>query len=222
MVTGVTDTSSTKQNTAAGNTTQSLTTNKDLFLKLLVAQLKNQDPLNTSDPDKFTQQLTQFGQLEQLQNLNTSFGSLKTQQLSIDKSQAVSYIGKRVDVPGDKIFISPEQEANLGFVLDKDASNVTIDVVNSNNQVVRTVDLTNVNKGSNFVPFDKKDRFGNALTSGAYTYRVKSFDSHGNTTNVPTLVRGIVSQVDFSGDEILVKVNGLNMPASQVKAVYGV
>lgn len=222
MVTGITDSSSTNRSTTSGNITNSLTTSKDQFLKLLVAQLKNQDPLNTSDPEKFTEQLTQFGQLEQLQNLNTAFDSLKSQQISLDKSQAVSYIGKQVDVPGNKVLLSPDQTASLGFVLEKDASNVSIDILNNNNQVVRTLELANMNKGSNFVTYDKKDRFGNNLPSGTYTYRVKSFDSHGNTTNVSTLVRGVVSQVDFSGEEVLVKVNGLNLPASQVKAVYGV
>ena len=218
MLPGVTDSPPSKT-ASIGTVSDRLGSSKDQFLKLLVAQLKNQDPLNTSDPDKFTQQLTQFSQLEQLQNLNTSFKSLKDQQHSMDKSQAVSYIGKQVVVPGNKIFISPDQEANIGFQLSQ-PGNVSVDIINGNAQTVRSVDINNLDAGSTFVPFDKKDRFGNDLPTGNYTYRVRSSDARGNTTNIQALVRGIVNQVDFSEDDILVKVNGLNIPASQVTAVY--
>ncbi|QQR81125.1 MAG: hypothetical protein IPJ69_03020 [Deltaproteobacteria bacterium] len=219
MISGVSD-SSTATPQSTGNVSDRLTTNKDQFIKLLVAQLKNQDPLNTSDPDKFTQQLTQFSQLEQLYNINDSFKGLKDQQHSMDKSQAVSFIGKTVDVPGNKMFISPDQPAKVGFHLDAPADNISIDVVNGSNQIVRSMDVSNVDSGSTFLDFDKKDRFGNALPQGNYTYRVRSIDGSGNTTNVQPMVRGIVNQVDFSGDSILVKVNGLNIPASEVTAVY--
>ncbi len=218
MVTSISDTSSTPRSTS--KVSDKLATNKDQFIKLLVAQLKNQDPLNTSDPDKFTQQLTQFSQLEQLYNINDSFKGLAQQQRSMDKSQAVSYIGKTVDVPGNKIFVAPDQAAKVGFHLDAPLSNVTIDIINSRNQTVRSLDLQNVDSGSTFLDFDKKDRFGNALPQGNYTYRVRSTDRNGNTTNLQAMIRGVVSQVDFSGDEILVKVNGTNIPADRVTAVY--
>jgi flagellar basal-body rod modification protein FlgD len=59
---------------------------KDDFLMLLVTQLKNQDPLNPVDDKEFLAQLAQFSALEQMQNLNESFNSVK----------AIALIGKNV------------------------------------------------------------------------------------------------------------------------------
>ena len=59
---------------------------KDDFLKLLVAQLKNQDPSNAQDMESMTQQMTQFSMLEQLTNLSAA----------TERNQAVDLLGKKV------------------------------------------------------------------------------------------------------------------------------
>jgi len=50
---------------------------KDTFLKLLVAQIKNQNPLNPTDSVQFLGQLTQYSELEQLMNINANIKTLK-------------------------------------------------------------------------------------------------------------------------------------------------
>ncbi|EGD52906.1 flagellar hook assembly protein FlgD [Thermoanaerobacter thermohydrosulfuricus] len=59
---------------------------KDDFLKLLVTQLKNQDPLNPMDDREFIAQLAQFSTLEQMQNMNSSFNAVR----------AINLIGKNI------------------------------------------------------------------------------------------------------------------------------
>jgi flagellar basal-body rod modification protein FlgD len=58
--------------------TQDQLTSKDTFLKLLVAQMKNQDPLSPSDPTQFVGQLTQYSELEQLMQINSGVEKLAT------------------------------------------------------------------------------------------------------------------------------------------------
>ena len=66
---------------------------KDDFLKLLVAQLKNQDPSNAQDMESMTQQMTQFSMLEQLTNLSEA---TETSNISLARTHAVELLGKKV------------------------------------------------------------------------------------------------------------------------------
>ena len=65
---------------------------KDAFLRLLIAQLQNQDPLNPMDDREFIAQMAQFSALEQMTNLNKTIENMA----SLDKYSAVSYVGKTV------------------------------------------------------------------------------------------------------------------------------
>ena len=95
---------------AAGAATTTATTastrnviGKDEFLKMLIAQLKHQDPMNPMDGTAFTAQLAQFSSLEQLQNINTQLTSFTRQQQSLGNTQAVNLIGREVLAKGDTI-----------------------------------------------------------------------------------------------------------------------
>ena len=66
---------------------------KEDFLKLLVAQLKNQDPSNAQDMESMTQQMTQFSMLEQLTNMNEA---AQTSNVSLARNHAVELLGKTV------------------------------------------------------------------------------------------------------------------------------
>jgi len=83
---------------AAGTqtTNQSASLGKDDFLKLMVAQMANMDPMSQSsgDPSQSMQQMTQFSILEQLTNLNTAQTALSTNE---KQSQAIALLGKTVD-----------------------------------------------------------------------------------------------------------------------------
>ena len=75
---------------------QNKTIGKDEFFKMLVAQLKNQDPLNPQDGSAFAAQLAQFSSLEQLSNLNTALTSQNLNMSNLLNAQSVSLIGKEV------------------------------------------------------------------------------------------------------------------------------
>ena len=81
-------------------------TNKDLFLKLLVAQMSNQDPLNPQDPTQYVTQLAQFSSLEQMQNLNEGkeylVGLTNGVLVNSAMSTASALIGKRIEAYAPK------------------------------------------------------------------------------------------------------------------------
>ena len=108
---------------AAGAATTTTTTastknvmGKDEFLKMLVAQLKHQDPMNPMDGTAFTAQLAQFSSLEQLQNINTQLTSFTQQQQSLGNAQAVNLIGKQVLAKGDAVSVDGNP-VTLGYNL---------------------------------------------------------------------------------------------------------
>ena len=65
---------------------------KDAFLKLLIAELSNQDPLNPMSDREFIAQMAQFSSLEQMTNLNKTLESMA----KLDTYSAVNYVGKTV------------------------------------------------------------------------------------------------------------------------------
>ena len=86
--------------TSTSATSGSSTLGKDDFLKLLIVQLRNQDPLNPTEGTEFAAQLAQFSSVEQLTNINSTLTeSLATNKLltqSIGNSLATTMIGKTV------------------------------------------------------------------------------------------------------------------------------
>ena len=76
---------------------------KDEFLKLMMAQLAQQDPTAPSDSNAFVAQLAQFTSLEQMQNVNSTLESLLIGQASQNNSGAVGLVGKDVLYKTDKI-----------------------------------------------------------------------------------------------------------------------
>ncbi|MCL2669799.1 MAG: hypothetical protein FWE89_03850 [Syntrophaceae bacterium] len=95
--TGLDNAASTKASSTASTSSSSTSTlGKDEFLKLLVAQLKNQDPLNPTDSTTFTSQLAEFSSLEQLTNLNTELKNQSLNQMTLGYAQSASMIGKEV------------------------------------------------------------------------------------------------------------------------------
>ncbi len=99
---------------AGGTATKSSTSlSKDDFLKILMTQLKYQDPMSPTDPGEFMSQLSQLTQVEQLQNMATSLDDLKSIAEQGSASQWLSTIGKRISVDdrvvslGDQIGITP-------------------------------------------------------------------------------------------------------------------
>ena len=121
MVDPITSTST----TSTQQTTGKSSLGKDDFMKLMISQLQNQDPLNPMDGTAFSAQLAQFSSLEQLTNLNTymkqSLDANATLTQSINNTLITGLIGKGVKLSGGDLKVNGQDSITLGYNLPTEA-----------------------------------------------------------------------------------------------------
>lgn len=171
---------------------------KESFLKLLVTQLSNQDPLSPAEPTEFLGQLAQFTSLEQLVNVNEGLNILAISQTAATSAEMVSFVGREVTFSGTGMVLDNNGDAReIEFDLSGPAKDVTVQVIDGQGKVVRNMDMGSLSAGSQIAEFDGHDDDGNDLPAGSYSIRISAFDEDGATVDVSTLSTGIVSGVTF-------------------------
>jgi len=170
---------------------------KEDFLSLLVAQMKNQDPLNPDDPTQFTAQLAQFSQLEQLFNLNGSMEGLVSSYENANKLTALGTIGKEVSFQSDTIAFDG-QPVTLGYKLDEKAAEVSISL-KKGTTTVAVLKGDQLDKGTHYLSWDGLDSKGDAADPGEYSIVVEAKDYQGGDLQVDSIVRSIVTGADLDG-----------------------
>ncbi len=190
-----TTTSTTSFSTLTGNTL-----GKEDFLKLLVAQLQNQDPLNPQDATEFTSQMAQFSSLEQLIGINDGMAGLSSQSGEVEKLSALTLIGKDVvaESAGFTLGGSGTLDGQIGYRLDDAASEVDVTILNASGRVVATLPSHSAAAGENFLDWNGLGSDGQALAAGQYYMAINAVDSEGNSLGVTPLVSGTISGVDFA------------------------
>ena len=111
---------------------------KDAFMKMMLAQMKNQDPTNPTPSHEMAAQLAQFSSLEQLSNINTGIEGLKTSQAPAANYQALAFIGKKVSGDGSVVTrVKGDTKHDISFELMGDAQKAKITVKDAAGTVVR-------------------------------------------------------------------------------------
>ncbi len=194
---------------------------KDSFMKLLVTQLSNQDPMAPSDPTQFVSQLAEFTSLEQLVGLNEGLNILAMTQAAATSAQMVSYVGKEVTINDSSMYITGDDEqVGMSFELPDRATSVEITVTNSSGEVVRTIDLGARMGGPVNASFDGKDDHGQPLPPGTYSYEVNAIGPDGEPMEVQERSTGFVESVVFeNGYPELMLSDGRKVPLGQVLKV---
>lgn len=196
---------------------------KDAFLKLLVAQLRNQNPLNPLQGTDFIAQTAQFTSLEQLQQINASLAQLAASStsgnsVSLDAALASNYLGKVVTANGTIVELGGGSPATLRYNLPVDAT-VAIQVSDLQGNPVRTLQLGLQPAGRGKILFDGLDDDGRTLPPGRYLYKVAATDAFGGSVAGAGTAVGQVTALSFEGTEPLLTVDGGLIPLSAVSRV---
>nr|NIP99278.1 flagellar hook assembly protein FlgD [Nitrospinaceae bacterium]NIR53460.1 flagellar hook assembly protein FlgD [Nitrospinaceae bacterium]NIS83863.1 flagellar hook assembly protein FlgD [Nitrospinaceae bacterium]NIT80656.1 flagellar hook assembly protein FlgD [Nitrospinaceae bacterium]NIU42982.1 flagellar hook assembly protein FlgD [Nitrospinaceae bacterium] len=172
------------------------TLGKEEFLRLLVAQLSAQDPLNPMDSREFSAELAQFSALEQMTNVNKTLEDLVKAQQAMGNSSMISLIGKKVDVPGNRFNYAAGGTENLTYSLDAEAASAQIEIYNSAGTLVKTLSGPGA-EGSNLTVWNGTDNQGKPVNSGVFTFKVIATDGKGKSVNSQTFTTGLVTDVLF-------------------------
>ncbi len=193
---------------------------KDDFLKMLLTQLKYQDPLNPMQGAEFSAQLAQFSSVEQLANINkTLLDSIDGNYLlstSINNTLAATVIGRDVKAYGNQVYWSGDGQIPLSFELHGEASTVTVEVLDANGKVVRQLDLDDPGKGLHEVVWDGKNQDGDSLPEGVYTFRVEAKDEEGGDVAATTFTSGTITGVRYTNRGAVLMLGKIEIALSDV------
>jgi flagellar basal-body rod modification protein FlgD len=206
------------QNAAATTLTQKTVTQDD-FLKLLIAQLQNQDPLQPMDNQQFAAQLATFNSLGQLIEINNKLGALQTGQGAASQYNAASLIGKEISSAGNEINLVSDSPATIAYQLGANAARVVINVFNGAGALVRRIDAGARAAGDQTVAWDGKDNAGKSLAAGEYGFTINAVDLAGKPVAASGKIQGVVTGVKLDGAEPVLEVGVLEVPLSAVSAV---
>jgi flagellar basal-body rod modification protein FlgD len=185
----------------------------DRFLKLLVAQMQNQDPLNPLDNAQVTSQMAQINTVSGIAQLNQTVQGLNTQFVQMQALQGAALVGRDVIVPGNKLDIA-DGVGQGGFELTSPADAVKVEVLNAGGHVIDTLQLGAETAGRHSFGWDASK----AGTDTNLTFRVTA-TSGAATLSSTALMRDKVTAVSTSGDTLMLELERSgSTPYASIKA----
>lgn len=198
--TNAVDTSTTK-------TTDSVQADQDKFMKLLVTQLQNQDPLNPMDNAAMTSQLAQLSTVTGINKVNSTLESLRTDIANTQSATAIGLIGKGILVEGKGIELNSSTDEDgkttsssvFGIDLPSDAQLVNIEIKDSSGKTVRNMSMTNAEAGTYPITWDGTTDAKTTAAAGSYTFTVTASNAGSTVTATPLQLAAVASVSTGSG-----------------------
>ena len=196
-------------NTAAPQTRKTDQLGQEDFLKLLVAQMKNQDPSNPVENGEFLGQIAQFSMVSGIDDLGTSFDGIASSLFSTQAMQASQLVGKDVLVESDTATLTSGGAVSGVIGLSEPARNVTLRIHDMTGSLVRTISLGSLGAGSNKFGWDGIDLAGNAAPKGDYMVLAEGL-VNGTLQGLPLQVFSRVESiaVDRANNSVAVSLAG--------------
>jgi flagellar basal-body rod modification protein FlgD len=189
---------------------------QDRFLKLLVAQINNQDPLSPMDNAQMTSQMAQINTVSGIQQVNQTLTSMAAQFAAMQVLQGTSMVGHSVLTAGSMLVADPSTGMAIGaFDLSGAASAVKVDVLAPSGQVLDTVDMGALPQGRQSFQWNAASYQG----SGSPTFRVTA--TSGNQAVATTSLVGdkVVSVGSVNGAMSIQLLSGRSVGYTDIAAI---
>jgi flagellar basal-body rod modification protein FlgD len=205
---------------STGATAKESSLGQDAFLKLLITQLKNQNPLNPQDNTAFVSQLAQFSSLQGIQNLNTTMTGVANGMQSSQVLQASALVGRTVEVKTDSGYLATNGYVRGTMTLDNSTSDLQLKIYDGAGKVVMQKDFGPQSAGDQPFAWDGSKADGTVAPAGMYKFVVTTNDS-GTAAPVTTYIGANVNSVTMGANQaVTLNVNGVGQVSlSEVKDI---
>jgi len=213
-------TSFASNNAATGSVSKGIDETQDRFLKLLVTQMQNQDPLNPLDNSEVTSQLAQINTVTGINKLNETLQLLVSDFDAANSLEAASMIGRNVLVPGTTIDLQ-DNAAVAGIDLPQAVDEATITIKDSSGIAIRNIELGEQKEGG-VIPFtwDGVTDNGTSAVNGNYSFTVSAKLGDENVT-AQTLAFGSVKSVSPDEHGTILDVGELGLAnLNEIKQIF--
>ncbi len=182
---------------------------KDSFLRLMIAQLQNQDPLSPAKGEDFIAQLAQFSSLEGIQNMNTTLEELSTAFRSSRALEASSLVGRKVQVSSDRAALSGGGSVSGSIQLSSRAEQIQLFIESGTNEQITLLNLQSSDRGELDFTWDGTNSSGLRVEDGIYKIRAVGLVD-GTSTELPVTVGANVNSVTIgANDDTVLNVEGV-------------
>jgi flagellar basal-body rod modification protein FlgD len=194
---------------------------KEAFLKLFLAQLKNQDPMNPMESHELAAQLAQFTSLEKLSNIDEGISNMSKQNDPAKSFDSLQLIGRGVAGDTSKIFRGDENATHeVGFQLGAPATEVELSILNNQNQEVKKLIARNLKSGQNVVSWDGMLDAGSKAPEGEYRIAITAKDGAGQKIGAQTKFEGKVTGVNFTPEGPILMVGKQSIKMKDVQKIF--
>ncbi|MHB1590569.1 MAG: flagellar hook assembly protein FlgD [Sulfuricella sp.] len=204
---------------AVATTTSTVQDTQDRFLKLLVTQMQNQDPLNPLDNAQVTSQMAQLSTVSGIEKLNTTLQAMSSSFLSSQSLQAAGMIGRSVLAPGSSLLLQNGAAAG-GFQLTQPVDHAIVTIKGAAGNTLHSVDLGAQQAGNVMFQWNGITDSGANAANGAYTFEVSATQG-GQKVAAVNLALGKVGSVSLGTSGVTLNTDALgSLDVTKVKQIF--
>jgi flagellar basal-body rod modification protein FlgD len=206
----------TTASSANGTSAADLTQN---FLKLLIAQIQNQDPMSPMDASAMTAQMSQLNMVSSMGNMNISMTAMLNQMQSVNFMNQASLIGHSPVVAGNSISFDGTSPVILGANAANPLSSAIATITDTNGNVVNSAALGALAVGMKNFAWDGKDVSGNTVAAGLYSIRINGTNTTGGAESPTAYVASPVASISkgTNGDSLFTLLDGRQINSSTIQ-----
>jgi flagellar basal-body rod modification protein FlgD len=198
-----TDSFSALNSVSSASPTKNEAGSADRFLKLLVTQMQNQDPLNPMDNAQITSQMAQINTVNGIEQLNTTVEGLNSQFVQLQALAGASLVGREVTLQGNKLIIE-NGAAEAGFELSGTADQVKVEMLNPAGRVVDTLNLGAQTAGRHSFEWNAAGLADTGVGGAAHTFRIVATQGSASVAST-LLMRDRVQAIQTNGSSLLLE-----------------